>query len=317
MQQDSSTDSMRVKDPSMEIGSTEGEGVSSEFWLPARSSAGAYSDVRLALRPPVDLEIDYAGGQYLIVIPYTEYPASIQIEYASGEPKRVQGRMSGQSGLIAPPADAVHIQTVQPAELLVIEIARSRAEKIIDRAAGELPWFPKPIVNLIDQGIASLSTEARRSLLGDPIMAPPYLDALADAVMARFACKIVGLGLGKLPKEALAAVTLKRVIEKIELDLAGKIRIEDLAELAGLSRSHFSRAFQATTGQSPQEFLIQRRLCEARSRLTGTQQAISEIAYASGFSSQSHLTRAFKKQLGLTPRQYRNAFQKEADGPSQ
>ena len=310
MQQDSSPDRVPPDGRLTKIGSSEGG--ASEFWLPERSMGGASGDVRLALRPPVDLEIDYAGGQYLIVIPYTEYPASIQLEYTTGDPTRLQGRMSGQSGLIAPPADAVHIQTGQPAELLVIEIGRSRAEKIIDRAAGEQPWQPKPIVNLIDQGIASLAVEARRSLLSDPIMAPPYLEALADAMIARFACKIVGLGLGALPREALAPAIIKRVIEKIDRDLAEKIRIEDLAELAGLSRSHFSRAFQATTGQSPQEFLIQRRLCEARNRLTGTQQAISEIAYASGFSSQSHLTRAFKKHLGLTPGQYRNAFRMNA-----
>ena len=126
--------------------------------------------------------------------------------------------------------------------------------------------------------------------------------------MARFACKMVGLGLGTLPKEALAPATVKRVIEKIENSLADKIRIEELAEMVGLSRSHFSRAFQATTGQSPQEFLIQRRLCEARNLLADTEQAISDIALTSGFSSQSHMTKAFKKHLGITPKQYRRTF---------
>ena len=278
-----------------------------DFWLPQRAD-GAAGDVRLALRPPVDLKIDYAGGQYLITIPYSNYAVAVRLSQASGQTERIQGRMNGQSGMILPPAENIHIETEQPAELLMIEIDRSRAETVIDRAAGGKSWQPKPIVNLIDPGISGLALEARRSLLSDPIMAPPYLEALADAIMARFACKMVGLGLGHLPKEALAPATMKRVIEYIETNLAEKIRIEDLAELAGLSRSHFSRAFQSATGQSPQDFLIQRRLCEARNRLTGTAQTISEIAYASGFSSQSHLTKTFKKQLGLTPGQYRQSF---------
>ena len=259
---------------------------------------------RMILRPPVDFQIDYAGEQYLIVIPYTEYPARIRI----GREDWMQSRMMGQSGLVTPPGAAVAIKTEKPSELLLIEIDRNRAEKIIQRAAGAQGWQPGPVFNLVDNGIANLASEARRSLLGDPIMAPPYLEALADAVMARFACKMVGLGLGTLPREALAPATVKRVIEKIENSLADKIRIEELAEMVGLSRSHFSRAFQATIGQSPQEFLIQRRLCEARNLLADTEQAISDIALTSGFSSQSHMTKAFKKHLGITPKQYRRTF---------
>ncbi|MEM7053660.1 MAG: AraC family transcriptional regulator, partial [Pseudomonadota bacterium] len=244
------------------------------LWAPDIAEFERQGDVRMALRPPVDFEIVYAGEHYLVVIPYTDYAARIRI----GDHNPGQSRISGHGGSITPPGAAVTIETDQPAELLLIEIHRNRAESIIQRAAGVRDWIAKPVVDLIDQGLTNLAIEARRSLLADPIKAAPYLEALADAIMARLACKMVGLGLGALPKEGLAPTTVKRVIETIERNLAEKLRIEELAELAGLSRSHFSRAFQATTGHSPQEFLIQRRLCQARSLLSETDLSIGDIA---------------------------------------
>ena len=84
--------------------------------------------------------------------------------------------------------------------------------------------------------------------------------------------------------------------------------MNELADVAGLSRSHFSRAFQAATGESPQEFIIGRRISRARELLTDERHTIAEVAAAAGFSSQAHLSSAFKKRLGVTPSRYRASF---------
>ena len=129
--------------------------------------------------------------------------------------------------------------------------------------------------------------------------------------MARIGCYFTGTSLPAQPKEALAPGTLRRITQRIEEDLARKLTVEELAREAGLSRSHFSRVFQAATGQTPQEFIIYRRVCRARDLLAQDDRSIAEIAAATGFSSQAHLSTAFKKRLGLTPARYRDAFQKK------
>ncbi len=169
-------------------------------------------------------------------------------------------------------------------------------------------WAPEILDDFTDPGFAALHQEARRSLLGDPLVEPAYLAALADAIFARIGCQYAGTALGKQLKETLAPATLRRVVQRIETDLGDKLTVEDLADEASLSRSHFSRAFQAVTGETPQEFIIGRRLCRAREMLAEHQQSVAEIAAATGFSSQAHWSTAFKKRLGLTPARYRDAF---------
>jgi AraC family transcriptional regulator len=75
--------------------------------------------------------------------------------------------------------------------------------------------------------------------------------------------------------------------------------------VAGLSRSYFSRAFQAATGESPHQFILARRLAAARKRLDADTGDLALIAVQTGFSSHAHLTTAFGQAFGMTPRAYR------------
>lgn len=94
---------------------------------------------------------------------------------------------------------------------------------------------------------------------------------------------------------------IARVIDYIEAHLGEALTIGELAAVACLSTGHFSRTFKATTGE-PVWTYVQRRRCErARERLLHTRDAIAQIAYECGFSSQSHLTTSFQKAFGVTP----------------
>jgi AraC family transcriptional regulator len=74
-----------------------------------------------------------------------------------------------------------------------------------------------------------------------------------------------------------------------------------------LSPYHLARLFKQATGDSPHHYLIQVRLTSARALLSAGsgQRSLAEIAAAVGFSDQSHLTRHFKRQFGVTPKQLR------------
>jgi YSIRK-targeted surface antigen transcriptional regulator len=83
------------------------------------------------------------------------------------------------------------------------------------------------------------------------------------------------------------------------------IRVEDVAAHIGKSRSYLSRKFKAELGFQISDFIMRRKLEEAKSLLSFTDKSISEISEYLCFSSQSYFQNVFKKKYGITPNQYR------------
>jgi transcriptional regulator of acetoin/glycerol metabolism/AraC-like DNA-binding protein len=96
------------------------------------------------------------------------------------------------------------------------------------------------------------------------------------------------------------AVT-RRVREYVDAHLDENVGLEVLAALAGLSVHHFARAFRQSVGEPPHGYILRRRIERAREMLVQTDQPLSEIALAVGFSDHSHFARHFRRQMGVTP----------------
>ena len=124
-------------------------------------------------------------------------------------------------------------------------------------------------------------------------------DKPADAVFVQF-CP--GLRTGLPPRAR------QRVREYIDAHLESNVSLEMLAGIAGLSISRFARAFKQSEGVTPHEYVMRCRVRRAQELLAATDMSLSQIAYTSGFSDQSHLTRRFREQVGLTPSSYRYSF---------
>jgi AraC family transcriptional regulator len=91
------------------------------------------------------------------------------------------------------------------------------------------------------------------------------------------------------------------VRELLEARLAEPIPLADMAAVAGLSVSQFSRRFKATTGLSPHRFLLRLRVEQAGRMLRTGTLPIADVALTCGFSHQEHLTRVMRAHLGTTP----------------
>ena len=112
--------------------------------------------------------------------------------------------------------------------------------------------------------------------------------------------------LGFAVRGGLSPVVKRRVFDFVEAHLDQPLTIEDLAEVADLSAYHFARMFRKTLGEAPHKFVLRRRIERAMEMLRDDRASVAEIALATGFSSQAHLTTRFSHFTGLTPAKYRN-----------
>jgi AraC-like DNA-binding protein len=106
----------------------------------------------------------------------------------------------------------------------------------------------------------------------------------------------------------LAKWQQKRAEEMLAANLTGDVSLADLASDCGLSSSHFARAFRASTGVSPHQWLLRHRVQEAQRLLANDEIPLAEIALTCGFGDQSHFTRVFSRMVGLSPGAWRRAI---------
>ena len=103
----------------------------------------------------------------------------------------------------------------------------------------------------------------------------------------------------------LSAELYTKVLGHIDARIAQTIHVTELCDLVGMSESAFLRAVKATTGQTPHELIRDRRLEAARGLLRRADISIGDVAIATGFADQAHLSRTFKKAFGASPRDWR------------
>ena len=106
----------------------------------------------------------------------------------------------------------------------------------------------------------------------------------------------------KVSRLGLSRIQLKRTIEYMQASLLRDVRLKELASVAGLSPSHFGRAFKASTGRTPHRWIVERRIELAQRLMQRSGKSIVIAGEMAGFASQSHFTKSFRTVTGTTPR---------------
>ena len=94
----------------------------------------------------------------------------------------------------------------------------------------------------------------------------------------------------------------------IQTHLEADLKLDTLAEHAGFSAYHFHRIFRESIGEPVKEYVRRLRLEKAAYRLKVSEEAILRLALESGFKTHESFTRAFRRQFGVTPNEYRDHF---------
>jgi len=180
----------------------------------------------------------------------------------------------------------------------------------VERALGAAGGRPVLVErrNVADPQVEWLARALVAELEGGNVGGPLFAESLGTALAAHLSGRYAEapgprteLGIG------LTRWMVRRVAEYVDAHLAGDVSLAAMAGVLGLSPYHFARLFRRTVGVPPHQYVLQRRVERAKELLLAGGLDLSEVALAAGFSDQSHLTRVFRRAVGLTPARFRRA----------
>jgi AraC family transcriptional regulator len=101
---------------------------------------------------------------------------------------------------------------------------------------------------------------------------------------------------------------VKRLVEHMEAHLDEDVPLSGLATLVGLSPFHLCRTFKASLGLPPHRWLQARRVERAKALLSDSTLTIIDIAAAVGYENPGHFAKVFRRETGVTPREFRRGI---------
>jgi AraC family transcriptional regulator len=158
------------------------------------------------------------------------------------------------------------------------------------------------VANLLDDAKLALRTD-RQAAEASIARASALLqgDAADEIQIKRDAPRTVARG-------GLAQWQIRRATAYVDANLASTISVQDLSDMTRLSRSHFSRAFKVSVGESVHAYIIRQRIERAQEMMLTTADSLCQIALACGLSDQAHFSRLFRSVVGISPNAWRRQW---------
>jgi AraC family transcriptional regulator len=157
---------------------------------------------------------------------------------------------------------------------------------------------------LLEQMGRAILAETQAETAAGSLLVESLCGSLAARLLYRYSDSSLDVAAGSSRVGKLDPRRLNRVLEYIHAHLGDELDIRGMASAAHLSRFHFARAFKASTGQTPYQYVNAKRLARAKD-LLAQNQPLADIARTLNFSSQANFTRAFRREFGITPGRYR------------
>jgi AraC family transcriptional regulator len=109
----------------------------------------------------------------------------------------------------------------------------------------------------------------------------------------------------QLYRGGLGSARLRRIKEFVHAKMEDDLSLDEMAQSVGLSTAHFARMFRKSTGETPHQFVLRRRLERAKAMLCAPEARVLDVAVACGFKTQQHFAQVFRDVWGVSPTEYR------------
>jgi AraC-like DNA-binding protein len=171
--------------------------------------------------------------------------------------------------------------------------------------------FPRPISRAMDPALKATSNAMREALhAGHSAVHPAPLFAAKAAIHAGLAAMFAQLE----PERAKRLSDVLRptspiapALQHVEANLARPVRVAVLAKLCGYTEAHFTRLFHHEIGQTPAQFIMERRVAVAAQRLVLGSDPIEKIAEECGFPDRFYFSRVFTRLMKMPPAAFRKS----------
>jgi AraC family transcriptional regulator len=198
-------------------------------------------------------------------------------------------------------------QEYQPNTSLIVQVSRG----LLHRAAEQMELDPSRAVlepqhqfrdAQIEHIAWALDADRRSAHPNGSLYTESLGLALAVHLLGRYSAPREVQPVSPARGRGLSASQFRRLVAFIEQHLDEDLSIARLAGSVAISASHFKTLFKRTTGVPVHQFVLQRRVERARTLLATGDLPASQVALAAGFAHQSHMARAMRRLLGVTPR---------------
>ena len=198
-------------------------------------------------------------------------------------------------------------------QVLLVYIRKSIVERLAADVFGRDPERLEIIPGLgfrdalLEQLVLAVLSELRNEKSSNPVYVDTLANAIAIQLLKQHNSKHIGTFNDRLYESGeLSQYHLNRVIDYIAATLDSELTIEKLASIASMNPIYFARVFKKRLGIAPHQFILSKRIERAKELLVYSDTPIVDIALATGFSSQSHLSSVFKQVVGTTPKNFRS-----------
>ena len=258
------------------------------------------------------------GQSGMIEVPEMENPAHVLI-LRSGSPSIIEWRSEGRD----------RREELPPGSVSLLPMGFRHAARVfrpLPGLASILQIDPK----FFQRGIGEIAKSGRVELIQHTDLNDPQVVRLVESLRAEIAD---GFPVGRLFGESigiallahiahhysarsadletyrggLARSRLNLVLEYIDAHLTDNLELLVLAGVAGLNMYHFARAFKQSTGEAPHQYVLRKRVEQAKALLRHSKVPVIEASARTGYVDQSHFSKVFRRLVGLAPSEYRRS----------
>lgn len=262
--------------------------------------------VMTATHGPIDM-INAAVPELVVVTPLTPMDEFI---LDVGDGAKRYSKTATNSIVILPALTEFRSFVTNKHSILALSLPHSHLVELLEKAGLRTDPFASRLGQMLQEPAASQLLKAIWQAAKSPHDVDDLLiDGLTLQLLAHLAERdsvSASVTHTSGPKAHFSPALISGLERYVDEHLQTRIRVKDLAELAGMSEFQFVRHFKDAFGVTPYQYVVARRLERAKQLLSNASLSLVQIAYACGYSSQSHMNDQFRNRVGATPGQYRS-----------